>query len=83
MTIHSGDMEIAIDRQLFFCCMKVVQKALAAISNNLSAKLKICLILYGRLTRASGAPIAQLGELQTFDRKVESLILTRGAVLCP
>ena len=30
-----------------------------------------------------GAPIAQLGEHATIDRKVASLILTRGAVLCP
>ena len=30
-----------------------------------------------------GAPIAQLGERQTLDRKVAGSILTRGAVLCP
>ena len=30
-----------------------------------------------------GAPIAQLGECQTFDRKVTSLIPTQGVLLCP
>ena len=29
-----------------------------------------------------GAPIAQLGECRTLDRKVAGLILTRGVVLC-
>ena len=30
-----------------------------------------------------GAPIAQLGECQTLDRKVPGSILTWGTVLCP
>ena len=30
-----------------------------------------------------GAPIAQLGECQTLDRKVAGSILTRVGVLCP
>ena len=30
-----------------------------------------------------GALIAQLGELQTLDRKVADSIITMGAVLCP
>ena len=29
------------------------------------------------------APIAQLGERRTLDRKVAGSILNRGAVLCP
>ena len=31
----------------------------------------------------AGAPIAQLGERRTLDRKVTGSILNRGAVLCP
>ena len=30
-----------------------------------------------------GAPISQLGERRTLDRKVAGSIITRGAVLCP
>ena len=31
----------------------------------------------------AGAPLAQLVECQTLDRKVAGLNLTRGTVLCP
>ena len=34
-------------------------------------------------TGDEGAPIAQLGERRTLDRKVAGSIITRGAVLCP
>ena len=35
------------------------------------------------ISKTKGAPIAQLGERRTLDRKVAGSILTRGAVLCP
>ena len=40
-------------------------------------------LLFVFKTWIRGAPIAQLGEHQTLDRKIVGSILIGGAVLCP
>ena len=40
-------------------------------------------VVMGFALRDDGAPIAQLGERRTLDRKVAGSILTLGTMLCP
>ena len=50
--IHSGDLEIANDHWLLITeCMSFLHYFHAAISNHLSEKPKICIVVYGRLTQ--------------------------------
>ena len=63
------------------CVLDVIRKSIALF------QLKIIkfqsLKKRSMMHRHEGAPVAQLGERWTLDRKVAGSILDRGAVLCP